>query len=41
MINTYRFNFKEFIKNLIIKSNNVFVKSAKNRFKDVKPKYSI
>ena len=40
-INIYRFDFKEFIKNLIIELNNVFVKSAKNRFKGVKVKCSI
>ena len=38
-INTHRFNFKEFIKDLIIKSSDVFIKSVKNRFKDIKIKY--
>ena len=41
MINIYRFNFKKFIKNLIIKSNNVFIKNIKNRFKNIKVKCSI
>ena len=41
MINIYRFNFKKFVKNLIIELNNVFIKNARNRFKNVKVKCSI
>ena len=38
MINIYRFNFKKFIKNLIIKLNDVFIKSIKNYFRNIKVK---
>ena len=41
MINIYYFDFKEFVKDLIIESSDVFVKNIKNRFKNVKVKYSI
>ena len=40
-MNIYYFDFKEFIKNLIIDSNDVFIENAKNRPKDVKIQCSI
>ena len=41
MINIYYFDFKEFIKDLIIKLNDIFIKNVKNRLKDIKIKCSI
>ena len=34
----YRFNFKKYNKNLIIKSRDVFIENIKNRFKNIKIK---
>ena len=39
--NINRFNLKKFIKNLIIKSYNVFIENTKNYFKYIKIKYII
>ena len=41
MIITHRFNFKEFIKHLIIKTSDILVENTKDRSENVKIKSSI
>ena len=38
MIIIYRFDFKEFIKHLIIELNDILIENTKNRFENIKIK---